>query len=99
MGIVKAAMAEEESKRQTAVEILMKVGFLDHCEHHEEIIFTVGGDEEVTGAYKYGNANWTAYQGSFKDRKDMTDHIKQESENSDYANDGCEICRSMFEKD
>lgn len=101
MGIVKQMMADEESKRQIAVDLLKETGYFENCEVHEEIIYTVGGEEEeVTGAYKLGNSRWEgALRRVFATNREMTDMIQAESKNSDYGNDGCEICRGMMNKD
>lgn len=99
MGIVKQHMADEENKRQIAVDLLKKSGYFESCENHEEITYTVGGDEELTEAYKLGMVSWPTIGGAFATKRQMTDTVLAESRNSDYANDGCEICRGMMAKD
>lgn len=100
MSLVKRGMEEHEGKRQAAVELLLESGYLQTCENHDEIIYTVGGDEEVTDAYKLGNTQWeNGLKNVFETRREMTDMVKAMSEDGDYANDGCEICRSMMSKD
>jgi len=100
MGLAKRGMAEEEDKQRAAVDLLVKTGYLETCESHDEITYTVGGDEEVTEAYKLGNTQWEGgLKEVFKDRREMTDMIKAASENSDYSEDGCNICRDMMSRD
>ncbi|MBI2728770.1 MAG: hypothetical protein HYX42_21220 [Polaromonas sp.] len=98
MGIVKQHMAEEEGKNELAKDLLIGVGYLTRCERHEEIVYRAHNGE-VEDAYKLGNSKWTQIGSAWADRRDMTDHIKAVAESSDYANDGCEICRGQMAKD
>lgn len=99
MGIVKQHMADEGKKRQIAVDLLKKSGYFESCEIHDEITYTIGGDEELTEAYKLGMTSWPAIGGAFASKREMTDAVLAESKNSDYGSDGCEICRGMMAKD
>lgn len=100
MSLVKRDMEEYEGKQRAAVDLLIKSGYLETCEHHDEITYTIGGDDEVTDAYKLGNTQWNGgLKDVFKDRREMTDIIKATSEDSDYGEDGCNICRGMMAKD
>lgn len=100
MSLVKRGMEEHEGKQRAAVNLLLESGYLETCENHDEIIYTVGGDEEVTDAYKLGNTQWeSSLKNVFETRREMTDMIKAMSEESDYANDGCEICRGHMSGD
>ncbi len=98
MSSVKRHIEEEESKRQVAVGLLLEVGILENCERHEEIVFQSGAGD-IEDAYKLANTKWADHSGIFTDRREMTDLILAESENGDYANDGCEICREQRTKD
>lgn len=98
MSSVKRHMEEEESKHQVAVRLLLEVGILENCERHEEIVFQSGAGD-IKDAYKLANTKWAEYSGIFTDRREMTDLILAESQNGDYANDGCEICRGQQAKD
>lgn len=100
MSQVQRQMDEQNEKHAAAVDLLKRVGYLETCENHDEITFTVGGDENVTEAYKLGNTQWeSSLKTVFKDRREMTDRVKAVSEDSDYANDGCEICRGHMSGD
>lgn len=99
MSITKRHMEEEESKNQFGVNILIEAGILEKCDGHEEIIFQ-SGDNNIQNAYKLANSKWeTHYSSIFQTRREMTDAILAASKNSDYANDGCEICRSRMDND
>lgn len=100
MSIVKRAMEADEQKNQAAVKLLIETGYFERCEFHDENVYTVGGEDELTSAYKLGNSRWDHYfDGIFKTRNEMTDTIKSVAEDPDYAEEECQTCRSMLAED
>jgi hypothetical protein len=90
-------MEEEiEGKRTIAEEILIKVGVLARCPIHEDIILAGGGD--IEDAYKLGNYLFTngkdewELQHEFRDRREMTDTIKEMFEWHGGGADECGLC-------
>ena len=77
MGRAKQMMAENENKRAIALGIAVEAGVLKECQYHSDTIFE--GPEDITEAYKLGNSRYSKGKVSneFKDRKEMTDIIKE----------------------
>ncbi|MEW6659348.1 MAG: hypothetical protein AB1424_11880 [Thermodesulfobacteriota bacterium] len=75
-------MEEEiEGQRDIALEILIRAGVLKLCPIHEDAILSGGAD--IEDAYKLGNYLFTndsdewELQHVFRDRREMTDTIKE----------------------
>ena len=90
MGGAKRAMEEQEDKRNVAMHIALEANVLDQCEYHDDCVYA--GNEEIENAYKLGNSKLSRgeLEGVFKDRREMTDIIKDVVE--DHQGDECFAC-------
>jgi hypothetical protein len=86
-------MEEEiEAKRDMAVEIAIEAGVIKRCEIHEDVILEDGAD--IEDAYRLGNYKFTNGElaDTFRDRREMTDTIKEMVEWHGYGADECALC-------
>jgi hypothetical protein len=86
-------MEEEiEAKHDMAVEIAIEVGVLKRCKIHEDVILEGGAD--IEDAYRLGNYKFTngELEDAFRDRREMTDTIKEMVEMRGYGADECALC-------
>jgi len=87
---------ETEGKRSIAEEILIKASVLERCPIHEDIILAGGAD--IEDAYKLANYLFTngkdewELQHAFRDRREMTDTIKEMFEWHGGGADECGLC-------
>ena len=97
MGSTKRLLDDYEAMRTAALTIAIKAGVLGACEFHDDGIYQTG--EEIEGAYKLGNAQFTAGElgDVFPARRDMTDAIKAVVE--DHPAEECTRCAKMRDED
>lgn len=90
MGIAKSMAQQRDDQYQYVLGILLEAHALEECEHHPGTYLE--GDEDLDGAYKLANAQWSRgkHQGVFKSMSEMTDAIK--SAHADNAADECSSC-------
>lgn len=99
MSIVKRALEADQDKFNVATEIAIEAGVLERCEYCEANVFQ--GGEEVEEAYKLGNTKFTQGEldGTFADRREMTDAIKAAAESGDHAAECCFHCDEKMSGD
>ena len=75
----------------------MEAGVLEQCEYHDDAIFE--GSEDITATYKLGNTKFTSGElsGTFDDRREMTDIIKEVVE--DHPAKECPFCAKIGDED
>jgi len=96
MGVMKRMMEDHEAKWETGIWTALEAGVLGQCQFHDDAIYE--GSEDITEAYKLGNAKFTSGElsGVFDNRREMTDTIK---EVVDHPAEECPFCAKFRDED